>query len=238
MEKKLSVGETLSESFAIYRDQAGVLLPVAFWLFLLAAVVEELTVDELALFWVGIVVTLVTLTLYQGMVVGLVRDVQDGRRDTSVGDLARSAMPVILPLIGAGFLIVIGVGLGLLLLIVPGLYLLTRWSVTAPALVVERGGVIASLRRSRELVQGHGWPVFGTLLVTFLLAGVVGLSLHQAALAISDGPILRVVLSVLASTVTAPIEALVASVLYFRLLKIERERPAESVLEQPSHSPG
>jgi hypothetical protein len=58
MEPKLSVGDTLSRTFSIYRDQAGVLLPVAFWLFLLAAIVEALTIEVLALFWIGIVVTL------------------------------------------------------------------------------------------------------------------------------------------------------------------------------------
>jgi hypothetical protein len=69
MEEKLNVGDTLRETFAIYRDQAGVLLPVAFWLFLAAAVVEALTLDVLALFWIGTVVSLTVGTLYQGMVV-------------------------------------------------------------------------------------------------------------------------------------------------------------------------
>lgn len=233
MERKLSVGEALGETFAIYRDQAGVLLPVAFWLFLLTAVVEELTIDSLALFWVGIVVSLVTLTLYQGMVVGLVRDVQDGRRDASVGDLARSALPVLLPLVGAGFVIVAGVAIGLVLLIVPGLYLLTIWAVTAPVLVIERHGVFASLGRSRQLVRGSGWPVFGAVVIAILISVLVAVPLAQLAEAIADGPILRIVFSVLALTVTAPIQALVASVLYFRLLAIEGEQPpaADSVLQ-------
>jgi hypothetical protein len=69
MERRLSVGDTLSEVFRIYREQAGVLLPVAFWLFLIVAIVNGVTEGQLSLFWLGIVVSLAVGTLYQGMVV-------------------------------------------------------------------------------------------------------------------------------------------------------------------------
>jgi len=72
MEPRLSVGDALSEVFRIYREQAGVLLPVAFWLFLIVAVVNGLTEGNLSLFWLGIVASLAVGTLYQGMVVELV----------------------------------------------------------------------------------------------------------------------------------------------------------------------
>src|SRR3954449_8237749 len=98
MEPKVSVGETLRETFSIYRDQAGVLLPVAFWIFLVVAVLEGLLEDSIAVLAVALL-SLVLAFLYQGMVVNLVRDLQDGRRDSSVGDLARSVAPVLMPLI-------------------------------------------------------------------------------------------------------------------------------------------
>jgi hypothetical protein len=66
MNAKVSVGETLRETFAIYRERAGVLLPVAFWLFLVARIVERVTIDMLALSFVGMVVSLMIGTLYQG----------------------------------------------------------------------------------------------------------------------------------------------------------------------------
>jgi hypothetical protein len=224
-EKKLSVGATLSEAFAIYRDQAGVLLPVAFWLFLVVAVLEGLLEDSLALIAV-IPLSLAVTFLYQGMVVGLVKDVQDGRRDSSVGELMRSVLPVLLPLIGAGILVAIGTTIGIVLLIAPGLYLLTIWAVTAPVIVVERRGVFAALGRSRHLVRDNGWPVLGTILIAVLIGIVVAIVLAALAGAIADGRILEIVFSALASTVTAPIEALVAAVLYFRLREIKGEPDA------------
>ncbi|HEX5591957.1 MAG TPA: hypothetical protein VFX35_01270 [Solirubrobacterales bacterium] len=228
MEQRLSVGDALSEVFRIYREQAGVLLPVAFWLFLIVAVVNGLTEGELSLFWLGLVVSLAVGTLYQGMVVELVRDVQDGRLDSSVGDLMRSVLPVLGPLIGAGILAGIGIAAGLFLLIVPGLILLTMWAVIAPVIVVEHRGVFDAFGRSRQLVKDQGWPVFGTVVVAFLIAILVSVVLVAIASSIADGPLLRIVFSALASTVTAPIEALVASVLYFRLLAIKGEQSAST----------
>jgi hypothetical protein len=228
MERRLSVGDALSEVFRIYREHAGVLLPVAFWLFLIVAIVNGLTEGSLSLFWLGIVVSLAVGTLYQGMVVELVRDVQDGRLDASVGDLMRSVLPVLGPLLGAGILAGIGIAAGFFLLIVPGLLLLTMWAVIAPVIVVERRGVFEAFGRSRQLVKGQGWPVFGTVIVAFLIAIVLSLVLVAIAASIADGPLLRIVFSALASTVTAPIEALVASVLYFRLLAIKGETSVSS----------
>lgn len=229
MQPKLSVGETLGEAFSIYRSQAGVLLPVAFWLFLSVAILEALIGESVAILAVALL-TLALVFLYQGMVVGLVRDVRDGRRDNSISELLRSVLPVLMPLIGAGLLTAVGIVFGFVLLVVPGVYLLTIWAVTAPVIVVERRGVFDALGRSRQLVRGNGWPVLGTFLVAILIGLVVTFALNAVGKGISDGPILDVVFYALASTVTAPIEALVASVLYFRLLELKRE-PA-SVPEQ------
>src|SRR3954449_8178407 len=147
MEQRLSVGDTLSEVFRIYREQAGVLLPVAFWLFLVVAIVNGVTEGSFSLIWIGLVVSLAVGTLYQGMVVRLVQDIQDGRRDSSVGDLMRSVLPVLGPLIGAGILAGLGIAGGFVLLIVPGLVLLTMWAVRAPAIVVENRGVFDAFGR-------------------------------------------------------------------------------------------
>jgi hypothetical protein len=224
MERKLGVGKTLSDAFAIYRDQAGVLLPVAFWLFLLVAVVEALTGGDLALFWIGIIVSLAVSTLYQGMVVGLVNDVRDGRRDHSIGELMRSVAPVVGSLLGAGILAGIGVAAGFFLLVVPGLILLTIWAVIAPVIVIERRGVFDSFGRSRQLVRDNGWPVFGTVVTAFLITFLAAMIFTAIAASISDEPILEVVLLTLASTFTAPIPALVAAVLYFRLREIKDDQ--------------
>ena len=47
-------------------------------------------------------------------------------------------------------------------LVIPGLWLLTRWSLFAPVIVREGLGPVAALRRSSELVRGHFEVVFLT----------------------------------------------------------------------------
>jgi hypothetical protein len=217
VDRDLDVGGTLREVFETYRAQAGVLLPVAFWLFLVVAIVNGLVAGSLALLLLATVFSIIVGTLYQGMVVGLVRDVQDGRRDSSTGELINSALPVLAPLIGAGVLAGFGIGFGFLLLIVPGLFLLTIWAVIAPVIVIERCGAIPAFSRSRELVRGHGWQVFGVIISAFLIALVAGIVFTAIADSLANGPIVRIVFNAIAATLTAPITALVAAVLYFRL---------------------
>lgn len=63
-------------------------------------------------------------------------------------------------------------GLGLVLLVVPGLIAMVMLVVTLPACVVERLGPWASLQRSVELTRGFRWPIFGGL----FLVGIVDLA--------------------------------------------------------------
>lgn len=223
MNRNIEVGDVLGEVFSVYRGNAGVLLPVAFLLFLVVAVVNGLVDTNWLMLALAFAVSIAASTLYQGMVVELVSDVQDGRRDSAAGDLLRSAAPFIGPLIGVGLFAGICIGFGLLLFLIPGLFLLTIWAVVAPVIVVERAGVFESLGRSRDLVRGHAWQVFGVILVTFLIVAIGSFLFRAIGAAIADGPALRIVFGLIAYTVTAPIGALVASVLYFRLRAMQGE---------------
>lgn len=228
MKNKLDIGGTLRQIFSIYGEQAGVLLPVAFGLFLLVAVLTGLLAESFLLSLVALGVSVVAGTLYQGMVVGLVRDVQDGRRDSSVGELIEATWPVVLPLIGAGILAGLGIAIGFLLLVVPGLILLTIWSVIAPVIVVERSGAIDAFGRSRALVKGNGWQVFGVIVVVFLITTVASIVLGLIGAGISDTFVVQVLFNLIASTLTAPIAALAASAIYFNLLEL-RGDPATGI---------
>ena len=216
MQRRVGVGTVISKAFSLYGAQAGTLLPVAFALFLIVGVLQGVLTGPLIL--IGTLASVVAGTLYQGMVVRLVEDVQDGRRDWSAGELLKSVTSVIVPLILAGLLVGLMFVVGIILLIVPGLLVLTFFAVTGPAIVVERLGVIEGLKRSRELVKGHAWQVFGVVIVAFLIVFVVNLIFGViAGVAGNDDVVVRIVATVVASTITAPISALVGAVLYFAL---------------------
>jgi hypothetical protein len=216
MTERLDVGGVIRRVFDIYVEQASVLLPASAVVFVITGIVSALLVAAApGLAVLALLLSLVAGTLFTGMVVELVADIQDGRRDHSPGELLRSATPVIGQLILVGIVAAIGIVIGFFLIIVPGLILLTIWSVAAPVVVLERPGVFASLSRSRELVRGNGWQVFGVIFVLFFLVLFVssGIEIAADAAGTAAGLVARVIVGVL----TGPFSALAAAVLYFEL---------------------
>jgi hypothetical protein len=211
--QQFSPGAVLARVWDIYRDQFPVLVGTAVVLYALQAVVY-LALSGAA----GILLTLLFSALsilYQGMVVELVQDVQDGRRDHSVGELLRSVSPVFWPLVAVSILFGIGVAIGFVLLIVPGLILLVFWSVVAPVTVLERPGVFAAFRRSRELVRGNGWNVFAVIALVYLAVLVISIAVGLATASL--GSVGRAVVQWAVNAALAPVTALSASMLYFEL---------------------
>jgi hypothetical protein len=210
----ISPGAIVSRIWEIYRDQFSVLVSTAVVLFSVQFVLT-LVLSTAAAFALAILFWALSI-LYQGMVVELVKDIQDGRRDHSVRDLIRSVEPVFWPLAAVSVLFGIGIGIGFIFLIVPGLILLVIWSVVAPVTVLERPGVFAAFGRSRQLVHGNGWNVFAVIVVVFLSVLVV--SVGVGLLAGSLGSVGRAFVQWALDSALAPITALSASVLYFALL--------------------
>jgi hypothetical protein len=216
MTERLDVGGVIRRVFDIYVDQASVLLPASAVVFVITGIVTALLVAAASgLALLALLLSLVATTLFTGMVVELVADLQDGRRDHSAGQLLQNATPVLGQLILVGIVAGIGIVIGFLLIIVPGLILITIWAVAAPAVVLERPGVFAALSRSRELVRGNGWQVFGVIFVLFFLVLFVSSGIEIAA--DSAGTAAGLVARVIVGVLTGPLSALAAAVLYFEL---------------------
>jgi hypothetical protein len=231
MNRSIDIGSVISRTFSIYADQASVLLPASAAVFVVVGLVSALLIviaPVLAI--LAFVVILVGTTLFTGMVVELVADVQDGRRDATVGQLLNAVTPVIGQLIIVGFVAGVGILIGFVLIIIPGLILITIWAVVAPVIVLERPGGLKPLARSRELVKGNGWQVFGVIVVLVLGVGIVSGIIE--AIGDSGGTAVGVVVRVIVEIFTAPISALAASVLYFELRgPTTTPTPGESALE-------
>lgn len=240
MTRNIDIGDVISKVFRTYSTYAGVLLPVAAVLFLIEALFQILALQSWVLGLVASVVAVVLSTLYTGMVVELVGDVRDGRLDQSIGDLLNSAAPAILPLIGVSILAGIGITIGFILLIIPGLFLITIWAVVAPVVVLERSGVFAAFGRSRRLVKGNGWQVFGVIVLFLLIYFVISVIL--GAIGSGLGDVGEVILVYVGRVITAPLVALGAAVLYFELRAAQGEAgpggPEAGIAGLPSDGPG
>ncbi len=216
MNNRVDVGGVIRRTFEIYADQALVLITAAAVVFVISAIVGALLVTASpGLAIIALVVSLVASTLFTGMVVELVADVQDGRRDASPGQLLQAAVPVLGQLILVGIVAGIGIVIGFILIIIPGLILLTIWSVAAPVVVLERPGGLRALGRSRELVRGEGWNVFAVILLMVILVAVISFVIE--AVAASAGTGIDLLVRVVVGILTAPISALASAVLYFQL---------------------
>jgi hypothetical protein len=176
----MTVGSVLDQSFGLYRR--------FFWRFVATAAIVFAVLDLLsalsatadswagALLWalIGLVVSIVGTFWVQGALTEAVNDVHDGRIDTSISELFSRTRPRLAALIVAGLLASLGIGLGLLLLIVPGLYLITRWALIVPVIVLEGKRSGEAFSRSSELTEGHRWTVLGVSLVTLLIYFILG----------------------------------------------------------------
>ncbi|WP_367125249.1 glycerophosphoryl diester phosphodiesterase membrane domain-containing protein [Streptomyces phytohabitans] len=118
---------------------------------------------------------------------------------------------------------------------VAAVWLWVRYSLAAPALMLEKQGVTTALRRSAKLVHNSWWRTFGIQLLAVLLVTVVGYIVRiptTVVASIVDGDGMGGVLSatdlsvswtylaiigvgaVLASTVTLPLSAGITALLY------------------------
>jgi hypothetical protein len=142
------------------------------------------------------------------------------------GESLRYGLSRLLPLIVAYFVMSIAIGLGLVALLIPGIFLAIKWSMTFPAIVAERAGPFAAMGRSWDLTRGHWWRTFGTLLVVLLISFVLAFAILVAlgaAVASSDS-ISEVAFAVLLTAVTIivlavlyPLTASIVTVIYYDL---------------------
>jgi hypothetical protein len=146
----------------------------------------------------------------------LIEDRRDRGR-VEIAYMLRGALAIFPPLLAASLLAVTLPLAATGLLVVPGLWLLTRWSLFAPAIAREGLGSLDSLRRSTDLVRGHFWPVFGVATVAILIEhGVIHASSH-AAEPVLGSRVLGLVAAGLVVAAVSPFAAFTVSLVYDRL---------------------
>ena len=108
----IRVAAVIRRTFRIYVDQAPVLMPAAAVVFAISGVLGSVLIaSSPGLASLALVIRVLALALFTGMIVELVADVQDGRRDTDVARLLQAVRPVLGRLILVGLAIVFVVGL-------------------------------------------------------------------------------------------------------------------------------
>ncbi len=212
-------------AFALYRRYpllflllaAGVIVP--YEVIVLAATGAGPLAHGSLGFGASSLLTLLDLALIGPLVSALhvhaVNEVSEGR-EPRLAPVARRGLQV-LPVVAAAAIIAwLGILLGFLALIVPGIVLSLRWYVVAQAAAIEHEGWLPALRRSRRLTEGHYrhivvFVIYVTLITslpTFLVGFAFG---HKTTTAASF------VVGVTIQLFTWSLSALAAALMYFDL---------------------
>jgi Membrane domain of glycerophosphoryl diester phosphodiesterase len=228
------IGEILSTAFQLYRRHWRTLLAIA------AVVVVPLTLlqygighwfrtngqqleDEVVVstsFWAmasaSLLAALVGLLLYQVLTGAITRNIaaEVAGQDLDLEQSYRFGFARLGPVLVVSVLVGLATLLGLLVFIIPGIYVGVRLAVSIQALVVEDKRGTEAMRRSWGLVGGHWWHAAFTLLVAGLITGVVNAVITAP---FSGGWFLQGIAAAVATTVTLPYGALVGVLLYLDL---------------------
>lgn len=248
--RPLGIGEIIDVAIKVYRARFSVLVKsvavVLAPVFILSALIRisfpssgdflqktqpgaspEVDFDKLWPFIAGTLIIVVLAYLASQIATGACFKAISGAyldEEASWQESLRFARSKLGSLLWLSFLTGLFIVAGLLLCIVPGIYLWIAWTVAAPVLLLEDVRGRTALKRSRQLVKGHFWPTFAVVLLMAILtgivqavfvgilAGVVSVSGNEVALAIADA-----IGQTASGVLTTPLSAAVLTVLYFDL---------------------
>lgn len=191
-----SFGQLWPETLAVARRHADLLLPVAgLFLFVPQLVLnrrigdaqpQDLFAPDRLVGDLGALALVMSLSLIGQLVISLIA-VNNGTAGRTLGEVLRRALTLFLPLLAVTLLQGMAVFSGLLLLVIPGLFVLARFSLAVPLIATSTTDPIDAIGKSWRLTEGHSLRIMG--FVTLLLVGFLLISLGISGLGAAIGVI-------------------------------------------------
>ena len=242
--EKIDIGRVITRTFEAAWGNFGSFfiasallagVPAFFWQYWMMAGLESALDDPAEImrwsywgpFFVGLLVMMVAWALLQGVLVRSTVFFLSGRAP-DVRQSVLVALRLILPIIAVSIVVTVLFALGLICLIVPGLMIYCAFIVAVPVLVEERGGIFASIERSRDLTRGSRKRIFVIVFVfwvlSFMLSSALGafngLSTMGDYSALPN-PILAGLVAAVSSAISSVIVAVSISALYVELRNVK-----------------
>jgi hypothetical protein len=237
--KQRGIGDLLGDALRIYFRNFPVVFAIGFAVVLPVQLIvsgiglEELTsgyreTDNTAELLIPTIVSyLVVAPLIAAAAIHLLQRLAEGERP-------QAGLDVFAPVFVAVLLAGAGTAIGLVLLIIPGLYVAVRWYFVAQAVVIDNARSAEALRASWRLTQGYWFRTFGIVilanLVAFIPASLIVLPLQSLAES-ADRQAISLAGMIVTESLTAPFVALVSTLLFF---DIRARRTAASDENQTS----
>jgi membrane protease subunit HflK len=238
--KQLGIVDILKTSAKLYRDNFALFLGIAVLVFAPILILSGVGAVQFS----GFSVLLGFLVLIGGAIAAggmsfAVCGIYTDKKLSFRGVLKRMNQPELLAILGTAFIVsgvVIGIelaGKGLMksgiigsLFLIPvvllALWCVVNWSLFAQSVVIEKHGVIESLRRSKELVKQNWWRVCGLIIMLAMFILIPLWIARAIGEGITNVPAVGQVLSVLAILFTVPVYIIGTTLLYFSL-RIKKE---------------
>ncbi len=178
MYREFRIGSVLKETLDLSMNVAGVVVPWAVIVMFLGEIVSMELLPEWGILaadladqgFMDFLIDLLVSTVFSSLVVLICFNAalkhQRGVEPSFTGffeDLGRHYLPMLL----CSLLVVVLITFGSVLLLVPGLFALTRLWVATSVVYIDRLGVAEAIRRSDQLTKGNSWSVFGALILIF-----------------------------------------------------------------------
>lgn len=160
---------------------------------------------------------LVVAPLMVAATIHLLQRLAEGERPRA-GRSLQAALDVFAPVFLAVLLSGVGIALGLVLLIVPGVYVFVRWYFVVQAVVLDKARSAEALRASWRLTSGFWLRTFGVVLLANVIALLPSFPIVlplQALAESADRQAISLAGTVLTGALTAPFVALVSTLLFF-----------------------
>ncbi len=160
---------------------------------------------------------LVVTPIIAAICIHALHTIEAGERP-SPGQVLVAGFEAFTPLFAAVLLAALGIALGFLALIVPGVYLAVRWYFVPQAVVIDGARGRAALTRSGELVDGFWWRTLGLVILANVAVAIPGFILLTPFTAIAestDRAVWALVGSAVTTSITTPFVALYSTLLYY-----------------------
>jgi hypothetical protein len=250
--RPMTLGEVLDRTFSLYKKHfwlfvgimsfpplAALMIQIVMVLAGISAVgatsTHSMTPGEAGGFAAGVfgsamLIVVVSFVMYgaaEAATVFAVSDLYLGR-STSIRGAYGSVRYRLLGALGTIFLTGLIVGVGFILLIVPGIILLARTSLAVPVAMLEDQYAGSAVNRSMELTKGFAWSMLGIFALTWIIHILAAAVLQYPFVFLTlmsikshSTPLLFVILQDIATFVTSalvgPILTIALSLMYYNL---------------------
>ncbi|MEG1544833.1 MAG: hypothetical protein RR382_09975 [Tannerellaceae bacterium] len=170
MEPKFMISEVLSTSWKHTKSQIWVLAGLLIGYIIIATTLSLFAIPAEGSIMGTIIVNVISLFISLIFSLGYTKNIfqaldGDEPQFSAYGQQARK----ILTFFAASLLASIAMFIGLVLFIIPGIYILLRLQFFPQMIVDEDAGIMQSLKHSWEITEGHAMQLFLLLLLTLLL---------------------------------------------------------------------